>query len=130
MDSKIIGQSRFQENMIDLPEIKIVHKTSLPHINPFAMSFARFPRQTLFRAHLAMSNSPFALSPRSAEKIRSGKFDLRRDLPMDAYLELRLGERGTEDEFEILSRYAAVMGFEERGQSRFVDRDLPFPLFG
>ena len=51
------------------------------------------------------------------EKIRSGGFDLTRDLPMDADLERRPGERGTEDGFEL--RLA------ERGQSRFGDVDVP-----
>ena len=78
---------------------------------------------------------PFGLSPRAVEKIRSGRFDLRRDLPMDADLELRPAEGGTEDEFEIVSGERRTedgfeRGFEERGQSRIGDGDVPSSLFG
>ena len=78
---------------------------------------------------------PFGLSPRAVEKIRSGRFDLRRDLPMDADLELRPAERGTEYDFEMESEERRMedgfeQGFEESGQSRFEDGDVPSPLFG
>lgn len=75
----------------------------------------------LFQNHLQKKSSvPAGLSPRAVERIRSGKFDLRKDLPMDIDLEQEPASNRTAG--------GSNFGIEEMGESRFRDVDAPSPI--
>ena len=79
--------------------------------------------QNDIRARKVGGKMPFGvkLRSRAMKRIREGKFDLRRDLPMDLDLEGGVEERKNGD----LKR-----GVERKGESRFRDGVMHESLFG
>lgn len=65
---------------------------------------------------------PLGLSPRAVAKIRSGMFDLTKDLPMDRDLEK---EPASMREVGYLD-----LGFADKGENRFRDLDVPSAMLG
>ena len=85
------------------------------------------------------------LSHRAIEKIRTGKFDLTKDLPMDADLEERPdgrplaeyadlerpdGRPPTEDEDLDIEFSEHPLGYTESHNGRFKDIDAPTEMYG
>ena len=71
------------------------------------------------------------LSRRAIEKIRTGKFDLTKDLPMDADLEERPDRRSpTEDEDLNIEFSEHPLGYTETHNGRFKDIDAPTEMYG
>lgn len=64
---------------------------------------------------------PLGLSPRAVAKIRSGKFDLTKDLPMDRDLEKEPASTREARDLDL--------GFADNGESRFRDLDVPSAMF-
>lgn len=74
-----------------------------------------------FQYHIRTRRSvPAGLSPRAVERIRSGEFDLTKDLPMDLDLEQKPASKRTAGDSDF--------GFGEMGESRFRDVDAPSPM--
>lgn len=76
-----------------------------------------------------------SLSPKAIKKIRAGKFDLTKDLPMDLDLEQEpegrsKSEDGDEDEDVDFVFPASPLGDSERHMGRFKDTDAPLAMFG
>ena len=64
-----------------------------------------------------------SLSHRAIEKIRTGKFDLTKDLPMDTDLEERPDRRSFTGDEDLL-------GYPDKHHGRFKDVDAPTEMYG
>ena len=72
-----------------------------------------------------------SLSRRAIEKIRTGKFDLTKDLPMDIDLEERPDGRSfTEDEDLDVEFSEDPLGYPEMHNGRFKDINAPTEMYG
>ena len=71
------------------------------------------------------------LSRRAIDKIRTGKFDLTKDLPMDINLEERPdGRRPTEDEDLDIEFPQDPLGYTESHNGRLKDINAPTEMYG
>ena len=73
-----------------------------------------------------------SLSHKAIKKIRAGKFDLTKDLPMDVDLEQEPGGRAApeEDDDVAFEFSASPLGDTENPMGRFKDMDAPSAMFG
>ena len=91
--------------------------------------------QSDIRARKVGEEMPFGieLRPRAVKRIREGRFDLRRDLPMDLDLEGEVEERDSENlKRRVEERESRDLRAvrERKGESRFRDGVVPESLFG
>ena len=97
------------------------------------MYFTELDRLGTFQSDIQTKRDlPFqtSLSHRAIEKVRTGKFDLTKDLPMDTDLEERPGGRSlTEDEDLDIEFSEDPLGYPERHNGRFKDIDAPTEMF-
>ena len=74
---------------------------------------------------------PTSLSHKAIKKIRAGKFDLTKDLPMDVDLEQEPEGWPTSEDDDVDFEFSAnPLGDSESHMSRFKDMDTPSPMYG